>query len=345
MMKHLILMVFVFYSCLSCSNNEAKNAGNNQTNWERVKEAVREQDDKKKGKKGDDRKKKKDEDKKAEKKENGKKENGKKDETAGTKKETVDFPYSDHLGIIHTWEMPAMLTEISGIAWYEQNKIAAVQDESGIIFIYNLAEKKIEKEISFGTKGDYEGITVTPKAFYVLRADGTVIEVSKIGNDTKEYDTPLEVKDDTEGICYDAKNQRLLISLKASGDALPGTKNIYAFSLVSHKLSDAPVFTINTNDTIFEMGSGGKRKDLFQPSEIAMHPKTGELYFTGGTNSSLLILNNAAKIRFYTLLNPADFPQPEGIAISPIGDVYISTEGVKSAGKIMKVNLINKQIN
>jgi len=326
-MKHLIFVLFVFCSCLSCGSNDAQKTGDDKTNWDRFKEGGQDQDDKKKDKKKDD----------------GKKKDNNKDNGTKAKKEPVAFPYSANVAVLQTWEMPPVLTEISGICWYEDNKLAAVQDESGIIFIYNLAEKKVEKEIAFGAKGDYEGITVTPKSFYVLRVDGTIIEVPKTGNDIKEYNTPLELKDDAEGICYDAKNQRLLISLKASNDSLSGIKNIYAFSLGSNKLSVAPVFSINTSGTIFEMGSGGKRKDLFNPSEIAIHPKTGELYLTGGANSSLLVLSNTAKINYYTLLNPADFVQPEGIAISPGGELYIATEGMKGPGKIFKVNLVNKK--
>lgn len=217
-----------------------------------------------------------------------------------------------------------------------------MQDELGTIFIYNLVQSKIEKEIPFGAKGDYEGVEITPKAFYVLRADGTIIEVLKAGNKVKEFPTRLTAKSDTEGMCYDAKNERLLISLKASEDSSSGIRNVYAFSLSTYKLSDAPVFSINTKDAIFDLENGGKRKDEFNPSTLAMHPVTGEFYFTGGTNSSLLIINKDAKPVYYTLLNPAPFVQPEAIAFSPTGDLFIATEGAKGPGKIMKVKLMNK---
>lgn len=46
------------------------------------------------------------------------------------------------------------------MAWLEDNKIAAVQDEEGFIFIYNIKDKGIEDKIRFGARGDYEGITV-----------------------------------------------------------------------------------------------------------------------------------------------------------------------------------------
>ena len=36
---------------------------------------------------------------------------------------------------------PIDLNEISGIRWISEDKIAAVQDEEGIIFIYNLSSR------------------------------------------------------------------------------------------------------------------------------------------------------------------------------------------------------------
>ena len=72
------------------------------------------------------------------------------------------------------------------------------------------------------------------------------------------------------------------------------------------------------------------------------NPKTGEMYLTGGSNSTLLVLNNSAKSNYFTPLNPAEFVQPEGIAFSPEGELYIATEGTKDPGKIFKVDLKNK---
>ena len=43
--------------------------------------------------------------------------------------------------IVRKWDMPIELNEISGIRWISEDKIAAVQDEEGIIFIYNLKKE------------------------------------------------------------------------------------------------------------------------------------------------------------------------------------------------------------
>src|SRR5690606_25987587 len=55
--------------------------------------------------------------------------------------------------IIRKWEMPKELDEISGIAWVGENQIACVQDEDGIIFIYDLTTNAVEKTINFAKAG------------------------------------------------------------------------------------------------------------------------------------------------------------------------------------------------
>lgn len=40
--------------------------------------------------------------------------------------------------ILQKWDLPEELDEISGIDWMDNNTIAAVQDEDGIIFIMTL---------------------------------------------------------------------------------------------------------------------------------------------------------------------------------------------------------------
>ena len=70
--------------------------------------------------------------------------------------------------IIRKWEMPKELDEISGITWAGENKIACVQDEEGIIFIYNLTSSLVEKTINFSKAGDYEGLAIIDSTAYVL---------------------------------------------------------------------------------------------------------------------------------------------------------------------------------
>src|SRR5690554_5486791 len=62
--------------------------------------------------------------------------------------------------IIRKWDMPPELEEISAIHYLSESQMASVQDEKGIIFIYNLNTDLVEKTIDFVTEGDYEGLAI-----------------------------------------------------------------------------------------------------------------------------------------------------------------------------------------
>ena len=79
------------------------------------------------------------------------------------------------------WELPFELKEISGMAAIDDNTIACIQDESGIIFKYGLEEDKIIETLKFGKSGDYEGIALKDNIFYILRSDGRIYKVDPAG--------------------------------------------------------------------------------------------------------------------------------------------------------------------
>jgi uncharacterized protein YjiK len=237
--------------------------------------------------------------------------------------------------------MPAYLVEISGIAPYRQ-LLACIQDEDGILFLFNPTTGQVEKQIPFGAKGDYEGIAVIGETAWVLRSDGHLFEVRNFasGNPvTQEYPTPLTQKQDTEGLAYDAAGQRLLISVKGKDPESTETKSVFAFNLATHRMDAKPVYQLSIAEPTTSGKKGKKKTNKLQPSEIALHPKTGELYVLDGPKSILYIMDQTGtEIRSYPL-DTKDFPQPEGLAFTPDGRFYISTEGGKRSGAILEVTL------
>ena len=241
------------------------------------------------------------------------------------------------------WEMPKELLEISGLSCIDDSRFACVQDEQGKIFIYDIASSSVEKEISFGGVGDYEGLAVVGETVWVMRADGKLFEVNNINATkpvVKEYSTHLTLKQDSEGLCYDKKNNRLLIAIKGAEVEAEDYKGIYAFDLSSKKMDQQPVFKIDLLHEAFETnGSGKKKKGSIHPSGIAIHPLNGDMYITDGRNSKLLITDAAGNIKKLYQLNTSEFAQPEGITFNSAGDLFIANEGTKQPGNILQVKI------
>jgi uncharacterized protein YjiK len=240
------------------------------------------------------------------------------------------------------WDLPTKLKEISSLTYLDNERFACNEDETGTIYIYNTTTKAIENEIAFAGPGDYEGIALVDKVAYVVRSDGKLLEVNNIESKkpvVKEYATPLKAKQNVEGLCFDKKNNRLLLAIKDKDAGGDDYKGIYAFDIGTKALAENPVYKIDLNDPAFSQENGKKKKAVIQPSAISVNPLNGDLYVTDGPGSRLLVMDGQGKIKSYISLGAKSFPQPEGITFNPQGDVFISNEGTKNSGNILQVSL------
>lgn len=278
-------------------------------------------------------------------------------------KDTYFFPY-DLESPDKTYTLPDYLYEISGLSYYKKNKIVCVQDERAKLFIYDLKEKEITDKYEFGKDGDFEGVEMVDKKIYVLRSDGKIYSVKDFKKDDykkKEYETPLSGKNDCEGLCYDTLSNSLLIACKGSpslkdGKAYKRYKAIYSFDLEEKELITTPFFLIDLDEildldklTAYERASHKLANELdesgdvrFQPSGIAIHPITGNIYIIGAIGNRLIVINRSNDILTIERFDKDLFKQPEGICFKPNGDLYISNEGHGGKAKILKFKYIAK---
>ena len=244
--------------------------------------------------------------------------------------------------VLERWDLPGELTEISGIAFSGKEEVASVQDEEGRIYFYNLGSRKVTRQVPFAGPGDYEGIAVAGNTAWVVRADGVLYEVeSYTAGKPKvtKHITGLTESQDVEGLTYDKKNNRLLLAIKGQESGGGNYKGIYAFNLKSQKLDKTPAYRIELGDPVFSNAGGKKKEDVIQPSDLVVHPSTGELYVVEGAKPKILIMDASGKPRQLYKMKGSDFPQPEGIDFNEAGELFISNEGGKGQGTILKVEL------
>jgi uncharacterized protein YjiK len=246
--------------------------------------------------------------------------------------------------VVKKWEMPAILLEISGLSYMGKDQFACIQDEAGVIFIYDTSTGKIDRSITFGAAGDYEGIALVNKTAYVVRSDGKIFEVNNIDTTSphiREYQTSLTAHNNVEGLTYDSKHNRLLLAIKGAETSASDYKGIYAFDLNTKKLAVEPLFKLSLTDPALAGTKSKKLNNALQPSEIAVNPITGDIYLAEAVNPQLFILDATGKIKARHKLNGNVFTQPEGLAFSPDGELYISNEGKEGSGNILKVQIAN----
>lgn len=247
---------------------------------------------------------------------------------------------SDKILVTQTWDMPKELAEISGIAHLEENKIASVQDEDGTIFIYDLSKSAITDQIDFAGPGDYEGITLVGTTAYVLRSDGAIFEVLNFQTENKqtiEHTDLFESKLNFEGLGFDEENNHLLLALKekSGNDYQP----VYGFDLNTKQRIKEPVLKIPFNDPVFKSLDQKISAKILRPSEITIHPQTGEIYILEGVDPKLLILDSSGNPQQIFRLNKKQFPQAEGLTFGNSGELFISNEGKNGKANILKITI------
>lgn len=257
--------------------------------------------------------------------------------------------------------LPSPLQEISGTVILDSNTIACIQDENGILYLYDMQHYRIRKEITFGLNGDYEGIAKVNHTIYVLRSDGIIFEIEDYMSNklhVKEYKTTIPAINN-EGICYDEINNRLLIGEKGKINKDPSNKYyrcIYAFDLKTKTLNHLPVLNFNTIDINLTAKMQGiilpktkNKKGLVEEanlkcntSEIGIHPITKQLYVLSATDHCLFIFDSNGKLDKIEQLNPVLFNKPESLSFYNNGNLLISNEGQAHQPTLLRFNYLPK---
>jgi len=269
-----------------------------------------------------------------------------------------DFPYD----LVHAdakIELPTKLREISGLSLIDQERFAAVQDEKGNIYIINFRSGEIEHKIDFASDGDYEGITLVGEDAWVLKSNGDLYRVKYFLDEIKmnvtKYETDLSKKNDLEGVAYDKENNRLLIAAKGhpyiDNEGGKHKKAIYQFDLEEKKLKSRPLYIIDLEEikyykkynTMTRLGidllatlDKSKGDVTFQPSDVAIHPFSGNIYVIGAVGDLLIVLHPQGEMLAMVDLDDTLFNQPEGIFFGPRAELYISNEAGERKATILK---------
>jgi len=240
------------------------------------------------------------------------------------------------------YNLPSSLDEISGLSWLDKTTFACVQDEDGIIFIYDIEKNKITEQYKFASSGDYEGLAIHNNDAYVMRSDGVVYEIKYYKSSNRkvtELKTPFSSKNNIESLTYDIKHNRLLTIAKDRGLRNKNTKSIYQIPLDSKVMDKTPVVTIDLTSEGLKEYHHKEIYKTFNPSDIAIHPKSKDIYVLEGKNPKLLILTSEGNFKKIIPLDDNDFAQPEGITFNTKGQLFISNEANDNNANILEVVL------
>ncbi len=235
------------------------------------------------------------------------------------------------------YQMPDILREISGIALVGQNRIFCIQDELGTVFQYDMRKEALVGEIKFTDEGDFEDIFIKEDLAYVLRSDGTVFTFNyrRFDEKVEQVTVPLNCPD-VEGICFNPQNNAIYFACKEHLDNGDEKEERVIYTAQPTDLErPSRAFNIDLQElkemTLERFPSIEEEDIKFNPSAIAIHPLTGETYVLSSRKRFLAIFNQQGLKDLYPLPKSI-YRQPEGLAFTSSGDLYISSEGKKKDG-------------
>lgn len=235
-----------------------------------------------------------------------------------------------------TYILPEYLEEVSGLTFYQEGQLAMLNDEKGRMYVYDVNLRKVVHRVRFEGSGDFEGIERVGDYIYAIESNGKLYRFNvKMEGVVEKIKTPFRSDNDVEGLGYDPTSNHLLVALKADGDIkdvdVKG-KAIYGYHIPTEKFKKTPLHVITHKDLKRVLGN----KYKFNPSGVAVHPITQEVYVVAASGQALLVFSPEGKPLHLSRLKSSIFPQPEGIAFSPNGDLYISSEVEGEGGIVLK---------
>jgi uncharacterized protein YjiK len=247
-----------------------------------------------------------------------------------------------------TWKLPAPLVEVSGNTWLDKDHLILIEDLHPNLYLIKIDDKNatLEKTIPFQKddkdKFDIEDVCMVGDKVYALWSHGSLFEINNwnANPDVKEINTGLTKNNNTEGLCYDPVTKKLLVACKDESGIdgeKKSTKAVYQFDTETQKLDEKPFLVIHKGD--FEKLAGSKLD--FNPSAIAVHPVTHEIYLLSTRdNKCMAVFNREGSLLSFQFIDKDLMPQPEGICFSPEGKLYISSEGKKGdPGNLFEFNV------
>jgi hypothetical protein len=241
-----------------------------------------------------------------------------------------------------TYVVPAQLQELSGQTLVGEGQLACIEDETGDLHFYNLRTQRLDSTVQFGPKGDYEDVARVPGGYLVLRSDGTLFK--RNGRVTTTYATGLSAANEPEGLAYDAASQTLLVACKSEpGAGLAATKRaVYRLNPTTYHIESKPAYVLDIAAILARSpdaarpGKAAKKTgqlSQFAPSAVAVHPRTRHVFVLSARGNDLVELDPQGRLVAAQTLDPALFPQPEGLAFAPNGDLFVSSEAGSKKGQ------------
>lgn len=249
---------------------------------------------------------------------------------SGCKGQGNNNPQGYNLNKPREMQLGKVLNEISGLYYNpEDSSLWAISDSKEKVFRIGLKNKKL-KDLTgkvVAKDSDLEDLVRIGDTVYVLSSRGVILAVPVGAQDSsgvKKYDLGLDGANDFETLYYDPTARGLILICKTCAhEKGQGIRTAFRFDLQTKQFDSAAFFTISKDAVEDALKDKNAKVD---PSAAAIHPLDKRLYILSSAGHLLIITDTRGQVVEAYKLNPDKFPQAEGIAFAPNGNMFISNE-------------------
>ena len=228
------------------------------------------------------------------------------------------------------WRLPRRLRELSGLAWASGDRLFGHDDEHAVIWEIDYREGRLIKGFAMGdptARRDFEGIAVVGERFYLVTSSGRIYE-SREGADGDRmlyntYRTGVGEFCEVEGLEFEPSDRTLLMLCKTvRGDEyLEDFIVIFRWSLAQREITGPPLLV-----PVAPLRKMINSRTI-HPSGIARHPASGHYFIVAAQEGALVEITPDGEVVGGVQLNRRVHRQPEGIAFTSDGTLFLADEG------------------
>lgn len=221
--------------------------------------------------------------------------------------------------------LPPELREVSGLAATPEGRLFAHDDERAVVVEVDLRDGRALAHLPLGRpalRGDFEGLAWSGGRFYLMRSDGTVLDVAQAGGEPATQLTGLGRRCELEGLAAGPGPGQLLLACKE-----PRGKKRDGDLLVLGWPSGGEAVVARAR----ELHRAGIR--TLHPSGLERDLVSGHLLVVAARERRIVELAPDGAV-LATRALPAWHVQAEGIALLPDGTLALADEGVAGPGHL-----------
>jgi uncharacterized protein YjiK len=233
-----------------------------------------------------------------------------------------------------SFQLPARLVEVSGLAVGPRGTLLTHGDERGVIDVIDGRTLSLAREVQLkGTpKGDFEGIAAAGDSVALMTSSGTIL-LFRLGPDStipySAIETGLGRQCELEGLAWQRAQATLLLPCKQpKGKAATGL-TVYRYRLGA---KPGPVPPIHVNGATLSQATGVA---LLRATSVEVDSATAHLVVLSSKPALVLEIDTTGRPVAVRHLSSRNHPQPEGLTITRDA-IWIADEGAGRKGTLAK---------